>query len=132
MLRLSDLVLELQQELEHPPTVQTQEQAPIDGEAKLLLVVDDEKGLTERLSVDAPAKGLRAEIVDSLSSARAAIAHQRPDVVLLSLSISSVVEESGVIDLPRMTPMFRMGVWAARLLPSFLLFAYSCSGQASK
>ena len=70
------------------------------------MVVDDEKRLTDRLSGDAPAKGLRAEIVDSLSAARAAIAHQRPDVVLLSLSISSVVEENLqlVSELSRFTP----------------------------
>jgi len=105
-LRLSEQVLELQQELERPPAVQSLEQAPVDGAAKLLLVVDDDRQLTERLAIDAPAKGLRAEIVDSLASARAAIAHQRPDVVLLSLSISLVVEESLqlVAELSRCTP----------------------------
>ena len=42
--------------------------------------------MVDRLSADAPAKGLEAEFASSLAAAREAIARQRPAVVLLNLS----------------------------------------------
>lgn len=93
-LRLSEQVLELRRELEQPPDGQSRQQLSEDGTTKSLLVVDGDKRLTERLSVDAPAKGLSVHIESSLAGARTAITHRRPDVVLLSLGISSDIEES--------------------------------------
>ena len=52
-----------------------------------LLIVDDDREVIDRLSADAPAKGLDTEYASSINAAREAIARHRPAVVLLNLSI---------------------------------------------
>ena len=87
-LQLSEKVLALRQTVEREatyssdPTSDTPSSIPYH-----LLVIDDDPEVTDRLSADAPAKGLDPEFASSLASARQAISRRRPDAVLLNLSI---------------------------------------------
>ncbi|MBV9774818.1 MAG: response regulator [Gemmatimonadetes bacterium] len=87
-LRLSELAVALRAELERPHA-QREVPAPAAAEEDdrpLLLVVDDDAELVERLSMEASGRDLRVESVAGIREARRAVARRRPDVVLLSLS----------------------------------------------
>jgi ActR/RegA family two-component response regulator len=94
-LPLSELVVALIKELERPlsislPVAQTPEET-----RPLLLIVDDDAMLAERLVVEATSRGLRAVLAQHLTAARQAIARERPHVVLLDLSFAET-SESGL------------------------------------
>ncbi len=87
-LHLSEKVVTLRQALERKatqPASQASSRPPSTGSR--LLVIDDDREVIDRLSADAPAKGLDTEFVSNLAAAREAISRQRPAVVLLNLSI---------------------------------------------
>ena len=91
-LHLSEKVVSLRQVLEREP-IQVASQPPSQppnrppSTGSRLLVIDDDPEVIDRLSADAPAKGLEPEFASSLASAREAISSHRPAVVLLNLSI---------------------------------------------
>ena len=93
-LHLSEKVVSLRQALEREP-VQPASQPSIRSTStgrpastgSRLLVIDDDREVIDRLSADAPAKGLDTEFASSLASAQEAISRHRPAVVLLNLSI---------------------------------------------
>jgi diguanylate cyclase (GGDEF)-like protein len=88
LLRLSELVVALRQELERAP-VGPPEATPVSGDASpRLLVVDSHTELTERLVVEAATRGIRVELATELSTAREALVHAPPNVVLLDPSVS--------------------------------------------
>lgn len=94
-LHLSEQVLALRRALEQP-TAAEPSHLPADTQS-VLLVIDDDRELTERLAADSPAKGVRTEVVTTLSAARQAILRQCPDVVLLNLSLTPDLEDSLIL-----------------------------------
>ncbi len=87
--RLSELVTALRSELSAEGAPPAGEPAPIAAASAappLVLIVDDDPILAERLVQEAEAWGLRGRMACDLASARAALDRERPDVVLLDLS----------------------------------------------
>ena len=84
-LRLSELVLALRQELERPSAALPASPAPVD-KRPLLLLVDTDTELAEQLVVEANVRGLRAEVVATLSAVRDTISREHPAVAVLDLS----------------------------------------------
>jgi diguanylate cyclase (GGDEF)-like protein len=95
-LRLTDAAVALRRELSKPPALSGpaprradaaqagDETAP--AHHPLVLVVDDDPELTERLAMEAAGRGLRARVAASVAEARAAVAEEAPAAVLLDLS----------------------------------------------
>ncbi|NEQ79879.1 MAG: response regulator [Moorea sp. SIO2I5] len=91
---LSQLVVELRQQLETEPNVPkptntqqlpiTQSPFPIPHSPRLLIVDDDVK-LAQGLASEVAAWKMQVEVAGDISQARKAIARKRPDVVLLDL-----------------------------------------------
>lgn len=96
--RLSALVAALRYELEQPVAVQPSTPvAPTpaaEEKRPLLLVVATDAELAEQMAEEAAARRIRASTAPTLFSARAVIARERPDVVLLDLSLSEGSEDS--------------------------------------
>ena len=87
-LHLSEKVQSLRQALEGEPTHPSPR--PANRPTAIgshLLVIDDDREVIDRLSADAPAKGLNPEFAASPASAREAISRHRPDAVVLNLAI---------------------------------------------
>jgi diguanylate cyclase (GGDEF)-like protein len=97
-LRLSERVVALRRELERDPSAPAAAPplAPAPGEARppLLLVVDDDPELAERLVMEAAGRGLRARTADTVADARAAVAAEAPDAVILDLLPDGAAEDS--------------------------------------
>ena len=87
-LNLSGKVVSLRQALEREATQPASQPAnrPTSTGSRLL-IVDDDPEVIDRLSADAPARGLDTEFASSLTAAREAISRQRPAVVLVNFSI---------------------------------------------
>ncbi|HEY9697803.1 MAG TPA: response regulator [Trichocoleus sp.] len=81
--QIVELVTQLRQELQQDPSIQT---APKPEYRPLILIVDDDLLLAERVRIEALAWGLRVEVVTDLEIARKAIEQTPPDVVLLDLT----------------------------------------------
>lgn len=92
-LRLSELVVALRKELEHPVSLSPPRERVPEETRPLLLVVDDDVELAERLIVEATARGIRAAMASNLTAARQAITRERPHVILLDLSFSATSED---------------------------------------
>jgi diguanylate cyclase (GGDEF)-like protein len=94
-LRLSELVVALRQELEQQPgeTPSAIEAPGLSETHPRLLIVDDDAELAERLVLEATSHGMLARSARDPATAREAIAHTRPDLVLLDLSFSDVSED---------------------------------------
>lgn len=91
---LSGLVVALRQELGQTPvilTTQPPRPTPLTQHLRLL-VVDDDAALALALVAEAKAWGMQADVAFDLSKAREAIAHRRPDVVLLDLCFPDSTE----------------------------------------
>jgi DNA-binding response OmpR family regulator len=89
--RFAELVAGLRKELERGPDAPTPEPLPSDGTTRIL-VVDDDRELADRLALEATVRGMRVAVAPSPVEARAAIARERPDVVLLDLSFGEGAE----------------------------------------
>jgi DNA-binding response OmpR family regulator len=90
------LVMKLKSFLAQPrsqPPLQPARSASVMQQSRLL-VVDDDAELTLTLISEARTWGMQAEAATDLSTARAAIAHARPDVVLLDLCFPDSTENS--------------------------------------
>ncbi|HEU4558851.1 MAG TPA: response regulator [Longimicrobium sp.] len=91
-LRLTDLAVALRRELARPPSPTTsparaQAQQPVVERAlPLLLVVDDDAELAERIVMEASGRGMRARVARSVADARVAVADDPPAAVLLDLT----------------------------------------------
>ena len=90
-LRLNQLVADLQQELTKPPASITEPIPPT--QAPLVLVVDDDVALTEKLKVEAAVWGMQIETAPDLTTARQKITQTSPDVILLELSFPDPAED---------------------------------------
>jgi DNA-binding response OmpR family regulator len=91
---LSELVVALRQELGQTPTISTprvDRPTPVKLQSRLL-IVDDDPVLALALMSEATAWGMQAEVACDLSKAREAIAHARPDIVLLDLCFPDSAE----------------------------------------
>jgi diguanylate cyclase (GGDEF)-like protein len=125
-LKLTDLTVALRRELAKPPTPmgtaapRHAPAAPVAAEAPgpsrpLLLVVDDDAELAERICMEAEGRGMRARTAPGVAEARAAVAEERPTAVLLDLSFSG--GESGLellSELASRTPRIPVVVLTAR------------------
>jgi len=127
-LRLTDLAVALRRELARPPapmTAPTREQpAGEPGQHRalpLLLVVDADAELAERIAMEASGRGMRARVAHDVAAARVAVSDERPAAVLLDLPAERVdeygrVDESGLellADLSSGTPPIPVLVLAA-------------------
>jgi len=83
---LSELVLDLENELGDEPARSPERAAAPKGAGSFLVVARDAE-LGERLTAEAAARGLRVERAESVDGARAAVARHRPDVALLDLDL---------------------------------------------
>jgi len=92
-LHLSELVVALGKELERPLSVSPPRERVAEETRPLLLIVDDDVELAERLIVEATARGIRAAMAQNLTAARQAITRERPHVILLALSFSETSED---------------------------------------
>ncbi|ARV59822.1 multi-component transcriptional regulator [Nostocales cyanobacterium HT-58-2] len=87
--KLSKLGNLLQQELEKPPVLTASAFGIQHG---LVLVIDDDVVLTERIRLEANAWGFRVEGAQNLTAASEAIASNPPDVILLDLMFAEPCE----------------------------------------
>ncbi len=94
-LRLTDLAVALRRELARPPTPMTAPRPRVETESEagepralpLLLVVDDDTELADRIAMEAQGRGMRARVAAGVAEARVALAEERPAAVLLDLSL---------------------------------------------
>jgi diguanylate cyclase (GGDEF)-like protein len=92
-LRLTDLAVALRRELARPPSPTTAPRARSASEAAapglppLLLVVDDDTELADRVAMEAQGRGMRARVAAGVAEARVVLADERPAAVLLDLSL---------------------------------------------
>ena len=91
-LRLDRLVADLQQELTKPPASFITEPTP-PAQIPLVLVVDDDVALTEKLKVEAAVWGMQIETARDLTTARQKIAQAPPEVILLELTFADPSED---------------------------------------
>jgi diguanylate cyclase (GGDEF)-like protein len=125
-LKLTDLVVALRRELARQPAISSstahtsRERAPA-GEAPgvsrlpLLLIVDDDHDLADRVAMEAAGRGMRTRVAPGVAEARAAVAEERPAAVLLDLSFEG--GENGLIllsELSSRTPRIPVIVLTAR------------------
>ncbi|MDX6578719.1 MAG: hypothetical protein QOJ47_268 [Gaiellales bacterium] len=89
--RLSELVVAVRDAVHDTPTAApTPEDGPsVHETAPLLLIVEDDIPLAERLAPEAARRGMRVEIAASPAEGRAIVAHARPDGVLLDLTFEA-------------------------------------------
>ncbi|BAY16030.1 multi-component transcriptional regulator, winged helix family protein [Anabaenopsis circularis NIES-21] len=90
------LLLELQKILEQNPTLippQSDVQATYLNQEYRLLIVDDDLELAQQVAAEATIAGIETVVAESISAARLAIAHSRPDVVLLDLCFPQSPED---------------------------------------
>lgn len=80
---MSGLVKQLQQELQQTPEVVAPQPTAY---MPLLLIVDDDVMLAERIRIEAIVWGLRVELATDLDVARQSITQSPPDVILLDLN----------------------------------------------
>lgn len=93
--RLDELVKALHQEIARSPTaeIETPAVAP-SPKQQVLLVVDSDRYLATQLVSAAGTANIRAEVATNLAEARAAIAQQQPDLLLLDPAIGNSQQES--------------------------------------
>jgi HPt (histidine-containing phosphotransfer) domain-containing protein len=78
-LRLSELVVILHRELEQPSIVQSECESLVDTARPLLLVIDSDTTLAERLVTEGTGASLRVTTATDVSTARRVVEHERPD-----------------------------------------------------
>lgn len=91
--RVSELVVALRQNLQGNPVVNTPQPKSVD-ERPLLLIVNEDESLAETLVTQVDNWEMRAEIAVDAIAARDKIECDRPDVVLLDLSMSDTTEDN--------------------------------------
>ncbi len=113
---LVKLAADLQQELKKEPTPQKQVPITYHKQQSLVLLIDDDVELGERLKIEATAWGLHLEIATDLRQAREKMDQKTPDIVLLDLSFPDTSEESLALlwELSNCTPSIPAIVFTAR------------------
>ena len=79
-LRLSELVVSLREELERPTGHLAEE---VEDTRSLLLVIDEDREFTDRITMEAEGRGLAVRVLERPSDARAVFAERVPDAVIL-------------------------------------------------
>lgn len=92
---ISDLVVSLSLEASRETLLTPLSSQPV-AYSPLILIVDDDLMLAERIRVEAIAWGLRIEMATDLPVARKMIAQNPPNVILLDLTFPSVPTEDGL------------------------------------
>jgi DNA-binding response OmpR family regulator len=93
VVKLVELMSLLQQSVQAPAeAMKGADPCPIVATSRRLLVIDDDVALAELIRVEAGILGVQVEVATDLSTARLAIKHRPPDVILLDLSFSTTLE----------------------------------------
>jgi len=95
--RLSELVLSLAQELERRPDDQKgliDDEVPLIDNRTLLLIVSHDRTFAEQMNGEANARGMRLEKAINVFAAKDAVSFERPDVVILDLSVPEGQEQA--------------------------------------
>lgn len=88
-LRLSELVVQLRNDLERSPLVDvSDDEMPQQDESPLLLICSPDEHLRNRLAAEAVTRGMRTTTASDVSAAGRAARVERPDVALLDLSLN--------------------------------------------
>ncbi|QLE57374.1 response regulator [Nostoc sp. TCL26-01] len=93
--QIVELVELLRQEICKTPELALEPEQQADS--PLILIVDDDLTLAEKVRMEAIAWGLRVAIAPDLKTAQKAIAQNLPDVILLDLAFPSPVEDGRVL-----------------------------------
>lgn len=101
---ISDLVVSLSLEASRETLLTPLSSEPV-AYSPLILIVDDDLMLAERIRIEAIAWGLRIEMATDLSVARKMIAQNPPNIILLDLTFPSVSTEDGITLLKELRPM---------------------------
>lgn len=101
---ISDLVVSLSLEASRETLLTPLYSKPV-AYSPLILIVDDDLMLAERIRVEAIAWGLRIEMVTDLPVARKMIAQNPPNIILLDLTFPSVPTEDGLTLLKELSLM---------------------------
>ncbi|WP_027249829.1 response regulator [Planktothrix agardhii] len=101
---ISDLVVSLSLEASRETLLTPLSSEPV-AYSPLILIVDDDLMLAERIRIEAIAWGLRIEMATDLSVARKMIAQNPPNIILLDLTFPSVPAEDGITLLKELRPM---------------------------
>jgi diguanylate cyclase (GGDEF)-like protein len=87
-LRLSELAVALRAELERGPAPAPEPaRTHATDDRPFLLVVDADRDMADRLAIEAGGRQFRTEVAAGVSQARRVLTRQRPDAVLLDLSL---------------------------------------------
>lgn len=87
-LRLSELAVALRAELERGPAPAPEPaRTHATDDRPFLLVVDADRDMADRLAIEAGGRQFRTEVAAGVAGARRVLTRQRPDVVLLDLSL---------------------------------------------
>lgn len=109
------LVKALQQELTKPPIPAIAPPTP-PRQTHVVLVIDDDTLLTERLWIEAQAWGMQIKIALNLTTARSLLVFETPDAVLLDLSFPDTEEDGLTLlrELAAKSPNLPIIVFTAR------------------
>jgi diguanylate cyclase (GGDEF)-like protein len=84
---LSDLALAVRSELDEEPAGEISSAPPVAADGtRLVLAVDDDTSLLDRLAAEGAGRSLRVECAASPAAARSALERETPDLVLLDLA----------------------------------------------
>jgi DNA-binding response OmpR family regulator len=114
-IHLSELLVALKVELKRNSSRQLPN--PVLSHAcPLMLVVDDDAELAERIVIEAMASGMQIELVPDLSAARSVFASQSLDAVVLDFSLAKANEDSLTLlaELMNQTPPIPVLIFTAR------------------
>ncbi|MNX32279.1 Response regulator PleD [compost metagenome] len=96
-LRLSELLVALRRELANQPEVHGAAPSEPTAQAPRILIVDDDPLVAERLIAEARAREFRPVWAADLTAARKALAQERPEVVLVDLSLAASSEDGRML-----------------------------------
>ncbi|MNR87128.1 Response regulator PleD [compost metagenome] len=96
-LRLSELLVALRRELANQPEVHGAAPSEPTAQAPRILIVDDDPLVAERLIAEARAREFRPVWAADLTAARKALAQERPEVVLVDLSLAGSSEDGRML-----------------------------------
>ena len=98
MLHLGQLARRLREELARAPATAAEANLIADdvlaNRAPQILIVDDDRNLSEQLAIEATSRGMNLTITTNIPSAREYLTRQSPDVVLLDLLFPDGMAES--------------------------------------
>lgn len=102
--QLAQWVTQLRQELQNmnqgqllEPPVPEEPLEALDDQRPCLLVVSSNSSLTEQIAAEAPRWGMRAQSTANPVTARAHISKQRPEIVLLDITLANALENDWML-----------------------------------